>query len=161
MIVDNPERDLMFAMRFRQLWPVVRELAEARRARGDESASDFLGRYMAARDRGTGEALDMEGLVDELMTLLVAGHETSAATIAWAWSLLARHPRVQEELRAEVDGVCGEEPRLRRTCGASISRTGSCTRPCGSIRRCGCSRAAPSRTTSSLATRSRPGPRSC
>ena len=50
----------------------------------------------------------MEGLVDELMTLLVAGHETSAATIAWAWSLLARHPRVQEELRAEVDGVCGE-----------------------------------------------------
>ena len=108
MIVDNPERDLMFAMRFRQLWPVVRELAEARRARGDEGTSDFLGRYMAARDRGTGEALDMEGLVDELMTLLVAGHETSAATIAWAWSLLARHPRVQGDLRTEVSGVCGE-----------------------------------------------------
>lgn len=109
MIVDNPARDLMFAMRFRQLWPVVRELAEGRRARGGEPAQDFLGRYLAATDKETGESLDMEGLVDELMTLLVAGHETSAATIAWTWSLLTRHPKVQADLRAEVGEVCGAE----------------------------------------------------
>lgn len=104
LVVDTHERDLMFAMRFRQLWPVVREMIEVRRSRagGGPPPRDFLGLYMAARDRDSGDALDMDGLVDELMTLLVAGHETTAATLAWAWSLLARHPEVQNELRAEV-----------------------------------------------------------
>ncbi len=104
LVVDTHERDLMFAMRFRQLWPIVREMIEQRRAKAGAGppARDFLGLYMAARDRDSGDALDMEGLVDELMTLLVAGHETTAATLAWAWSLLARHPEVQNDLRAEV-----------------------------------------------------------
>lgn len=43
--------------------------------------------------------------MDELMTLLVAGHETTAATTAWAWSLLARNVDVQRALAAEVDAV--------------------------------------------------------
>ncbi len=104
LVVETHERDLMFAMRFRQLWPVVREVAEVRRAQPStgEPPRDFLGLYMAARDRESGEALDMDGLVDELMTLLIAGHETTAATMAWAWSLLARHPETQNEVRAEV-----------------------------------------------------------
>lgn len=108
MVVDSQERDLMFAMRFRQLWPVVRELADARRTRGavgGQGSHDFLGLYLAAEDKETGAHLDLDGLVDELMTLLIAGHETSAATIAWAWSLLARSPDVQEELRKEVSGL--------------------------------------------------------
>lgn len=105
LVVDTAERDLMFAMRFRQLWPVVREVIEQRRARGGDGAEDFLGRYLEARDRDTGAPLDMEGLVDELMTLLVAGHETTAATTAWAWSLLARNVDVQRALAAEVDAV--------------------------------------------------------
>ena len=100
LVVDTQERDLMFAMRFRALWPVVREIAEERKQRG-VSAQDFLGRYMAARTKG-GEALDMQGLVDEIMTVLVAGHETSAATIAWSWSLLARYPEVQAALGEEI-----------------------------------------------------------
>ncbi|MEM9801195.1 MAG: cytochrome P450 [Planctomycetota bacterium] len=102
LIVDTQERDLMFAMRFRQLWPVVREIVEARRARGGPPSHDFLGLYAAARDRETGEALDMNGLVDEVMTLVIAGHETTAATTAWAWSLLARHQDVQVALRKEA-----------------------------------------------------------
>ncbi len=104
LVVETRERDLVFAMRFRQLWPIVREMIELRRAKlsPGETPRDFLGLYMAARSRDTGDALDMEGLVDELMTLLVAGHETTAATLAWAWSLLARHPEIQNDLRAEV-----------------------------------------------------------
>ena len=107
MVTNTHERDLMFAMRFRQLWPVVREVAEARRERGGPPGQDFLGRYMAAEDKESGEHLDMQGLVDEVMTLLIAGHETSAATISWAWSLLARNEEVQNELRAEVTGHVG------------------------------------------------------
>ncbi|MEM9382529.1 MAG: cytochrome P450 [Planctomycetota bacterium] len=104
LVVDTHERDLVFAMRFRQLWPVVREIAEARRERGagGSHSHDFLGMYLAAQDRSTGEPLDLDGLVDEIMTLVIAGHETSAATIAWAWSLLGRHPEVQAALQEEV-----------------------------------------------------------
>lgn len=118
IVVDTHARDLMFAMRFRQLWPVVTEIAAARAARGPGAGAptDFLGAYMAARDRA-GRPLDDQGLVDEIMTLLVAGHETSAATIAWAWSLLARHPGVQSEVRAEAlaaDGVVPPGPDALR-----------------------------------------------
>jgi cytochrome P450 len=104
LVVDTHERDLMFAMRFRQLWPIVREMVEMRRAQAPTGGPprDFLGLYMAARDRETQAELDMDGLVDELMTLLIAGHETTAATLAWAWSLMARHPEVQNSVRAEV-----------------------------------------------------------
>ncbi|QDV06114.1 Pentalenene oxygenase [Planctomycetes bacterium Poly30] len=114
LVVDTHERDLMFAMRFRQLWPVVREMIERRRSSAGASGPprDFLGLYMGARDRETDAALDMDGLVDELMTLLIAGHETTAATLAWAWSLLARHPEVQDQVRAEVRaGATSEEGR--------------------------------------------------
>ncbi len=114
LVVDTPERDLMFAMRFRQLWPVVEGCIARRRARleaqgEDSEASDFLGAYLAARSKDTGEPLTGSGLVDELMTVLVAGHETSAATIAWSWSLLARHRPVQDALRRAV-GEAGTPP---------------------------------------------------
>ena len=104
MVVDTLDRDLMFAMRFRQLWPVVREIAESRKARAGDGVErhDFISLYMAARDKETGEPLDMNGLTDEIMTLLIAGHETTAATISWAWSLLGRHPDVQRALQDEV-----------------------------------------------------------
>ncbi len=107
LLVDVHERDLMFAMRFRQIWKVVKEVVLERRNRdqGGQPPADFLGHYMSASDRESGAALDMEGLVDEVMTLVVAGHETSAATIAWAWDLLARHPEVQRSLGE------GEDPQ--------------------------------------------------
>ncbi|MEM1452874.1 MAG: cytochrome P450 [Planctomycetota bacterium] len=112
LVVDTHERDLMFAMRFRQLWPVVREIAEARRERAGDGphSHDFLGMYLAARDRSTDEPLDLAGLVDEIMTLVIAGHETSAATIAWAWSLLGRHQDVQAALQEEVQRVGPFDP---------------------------------------------------
>ena len=56
---------------------------------------------------------------DEVMTLLLAGHETTAATLAWTWFLLARHPEVESKLHEEVDRVLdgrratlGDLPRL-------------------------------------------------
>ncbi|MEO1697223.1 MAG: cytochrome P450 [Planctomycetota bacterium] len=110
LVVDTHTRDLMFAMRFRQLWPVVGEKVEERRARGPEAEpSDFLGAYLAARDKD-GAGLDREGIVDEIMTLLVAGHETSAATIAWVWSLLSRHPEIQAAVREEALATDGRVP---------------------------------------------------
>jgi len=61
-----------------------------------------------------------EHIHDEAVTLLVAGHETTGGTLAWAWWLLATHPEVAERLRVEVDEAVGDRtpevadvPRLR------------------------------------------------
>lgn len=55
-----------------------------------------------------GEDLDSSQLRDDLMTLLIAGHETTAAALSWALLLLARNPRVLAEMRKEVDSVLGD-----------------------------------------------------
>src|ERR1700733_3498198 len=44
-------------------------------------------------------------LVDEIMTLIVAGHETTASGLNWTWYLLSQHPEVQARLHAEIDAV--------------------------------------------------------
>ncbi|MEO0653118.1 MAG: cytochrome P450, partial [Planctomycetota bacterium] len=81
LIVEVRERDLRFAHRFRQLWPVVRDVVERRRRAGlDGPPTDFLGHYLAARDRESGAGLDDEGVVDEVMTLVIAGHEAPRAS---------------------------------------------------------------------------------
>ena len=55
-----------------------------------------------------GEVLSEQDLRDELLTLLLAGHETTAGTLTWAWWLLDQHPEVGDRLRAEVAEVAGE-----------------------------------------------------
>ena len=73
---------------------------------------------VAARDED-GEPLGAGELRDELMTLLLAGHETTATALTWAFELLFRHPAAYAELRAglddaaTVDAVCTEVLRLR------------------------------------------------
>ena len=74
------------------------EIAE-RRA---DPRADILSMLVAARFEG-GEPMDDAEIRDQLMTLLLAGHETTATGLAWTFDLLARHPAVLERLVAEVD----------------------------------------------------------
>ena len=53
-------------------------------------------------------------LIDEVLTLIVAGHETTAAALTWTWYLLSRHPETAERLQAEADGAGGADLRTRR-----------------------------------------------
>ncbi|GLI60636.1 hypothetical protein VaNZ11_002833 [Volvox africanus] len=70
--------------------------------------SDLLTSLLLSRDEdGTG--MSDQALRDELMTLLVAGQETSAILLGWAAALLAAHPEVQERAAAEVAEVCGRD----------------------------------------------------
>ncbi len=73
-------------------------------ARPPEAASpdDLLQMLLDARYEDNGEPMTENQLVDELNILLVAGHETSANALAWAFYLLARHPEAQEKLVAEA-----------------------------------------------------------
>lgn len=81
---------------------------QERRNNPDPSRSDILSLLMAARDEN-GEFMTDEELRDELMTLLVAGHETTATAIAWALYWIHKTPRVREKLLQELDSL-GENP---------------------------------------------------
>jgi cytochrome P450 family 135 len=91
--------------------------AEIRRRRSAEPTDDILSMLLQARDEDGEPMTDVE-IRDELMTLLVAGHETTATALAWAVEQLSRHPQVLEELEnggseEYVDAVVQEVLRLR------------------------------------------------
>ncbi len=79
-------------------------LIDERRARGaDPDSSDVMALLLAAT-HDDGSPMRPQELRDELVTALVAGHETTASQLAWAFALLARSPRVAQRLSAEIDG---------------------------------------------------------
>jgi cytochrome P450 len=87
---------------------LIYALIDERRSAPDEQAGDVLALLLSARDEG-GNPMSAQELRDELMTALVAGHETTASQLAWALVALARSPRVQARLFAELDAGEDEE----------------------------------------------------
>jgi cytochrome P450 len=95
----------------RALDRLVRELAAQRRALGEANAPrDLLTMLVFSRDEETGEPLDDQAIHDELVTLYIAGHETTALTLDWAFYLLSQHPNIAARLRDELDRVLGGDP---------------------------------------------------
>jgi cytochrome P450 len=78
----------------------------AARQRGPAGQPDMLDLLIAARDE-SGDRLSASEVRDQVVTFIVAGHETAASALAWAWGLLAKHPHVQGLLQAESDEVLG------------------------------------------------------
>jgi cytochrome P450 len=112
ILSDESARDLQFAQAFRALGKIIVQVA-ARRRKENTNATDLLGMLMAARDRDSGQAMPDHQLVNEIMTLIVAGHETTASTLNWAWYLLSQHPEVEVKLSAELGNLpAGERPSL-------------------------------------------------
>ncbi|GCE04991.1 cytochrome P450 [Dictyobacter aurantiacus] len=93
----------------RSLDKVVYEIVQQRRA-SQEAHEDLLSMLIEARDEETGEGMNDQQLRDEVMTLLIAGHETVANALAWAWYLLAQHPEVEQKLQAELAQVLAGRP---------------------------------------------------
>jgi cytochrome P450 len=65
---------------------------------------------LQARDEETGEGMSNRQVRDEVMTLLLAGHETTATALTWAWYLLSQHPQIEERLHTELDEVLTGQP---------------------------------------------------
>jgi cytochrome P450 len=86
---------------------IVNDIITRRRAAGTADAKDLLGMLMAVFDADTQDALDDAQLRDEVMTLLLAGHETTATSLAWTFHLLEQHPEVEAAVYAEVDRELG------------------------------------------------------
>jgi cytochrome P450 len=87
---------------------VVAAIIDGRRRSG-EDRDDLLGALLRARD-GDGQAIPEKQLRDEVITMFLAGHETTAVALTWALWLLAGHPEVLERCVAEVDAVLGDRP---------------------------------------------------
>ena len=83
------------------------ELIDERRAGTGAQRDDVLAMLLAARHED-GSPMSEQEVRDELMTLLVAGHETTASTLAWTFTQLPRHPAVLDRLVSEIDSDDGD-----------------------------------------------------
>ncbi|NJN03681.1 MAG: cytochrome P450 [Leptolyngbyaceae cyanobacterium RM1_1_2] len=118
-MTDSPLRSSLLFLRFlqrdwgswspwgrmKQRQRQVHELLQAeiaeRRTQGDTGRTDVLSLMMAARDEA-GEAMSDEALKDELLTILFAGHETTATTLAWAFYQIHQHLDIRQKLLQEL-----------------------------------------------------------
>ena len=93
----------------------VDRLLNERGRQPDAEPKDLLARLIAARDDETGSGMTAKEVRDQVVTIFMAGHETTAQTMAWTWYLLSQHPAVEAKLHAELAAVLGRRtPRQRR-----------------------------------------------
>lgn len=105
----------------RTMLRLVDEIIADKRARGADGG-DLLSMLLEARDEDTGEGMTDAQLRDEVVTMVVGGHETTAVALSWAWALLDRHPDARAKLSAELAAALGgrapafeDLPKLRYT----------------------------------------------
>jgi cytochrome P450 len=111
-LVDVPDwiptaRNRRFRRALRRLDEVVYRVIATRRG---GPAAGLLAQLAARRDEETGGGLTVEQLRNETITLLMAGHETTANALTWAWYLLSKHPDTAERVHAEARAMLGNRP---------------------------------------------------
>jgi enediyne biosynthesis protein E7 len=104
LLAEDSDRNLAFAYKFRRLGKLILDDIERRR-RDNVRRNDIVSLLLDARDRQTGAPMADRQLIDEIMTLIVAGHETTASALNWFWYLLGESPDVAARLHAEVDAA--------------------------------------------------------
>ncbi len=87
---------------------IIQRFIDERRGSGEDKG-DLLSMLLQARDED-GSGMDDQQLRDELMTIFLAGHETTAMNLTWTWYLLMQHPEIMERLKEEVDTALGDRP---------------------------------------------------
>jgi cytochrome P450 len=86
---------------------VIDRLIETRARDSANGPKDLLARLIAARDEQTGGGMSAQEVRDHVITIFMAGHETTAMAMTWAWFLLSQHPAVEAKLYGELDSVLG------------------------------------------------------
>ena len=104
---------LSFLRRKRRAVAVLTEIVYsfiAERRRTGQDRGDLISLLLQVTDEETGEGMSDQQIHDEVMTLLIVGHETSALALTWAWILLAQYPETAVALQTEVDQVLNGKP---------------------------------------------------
>ena len=104
MVTDESARDLLFARRFRGLSKVIVEIID-RREKERRRPADILSMIMDASEKESGQAMPERQQLDETLTLIIAGHETTASALNWTWYLISQHPEVEQRLIEESQRV--------------------------------------------------------
>lgn len=105
-----PHRYMQRVPRFKRALQTADRIVErliAERRKAPRTHRDILDLLLDARDEETGAILDDRGVRDEVMTLLSAGHETTASALSWTFYLLSQHPAAQRRLTNELATVLG------------------------------------------------------
>lgn len=92
---------------FRGMDAAIYRLIGEREKIRDEAPKDFLTRLIVAKDPDNGVGLNATEVRDEVITIFMAGHETTAVTMTWVWYLLSQHPAEEAKLHEELDAVLG------------------------------------------------------
>jgi cytochrome P450 len=90
---------------FSSMDSAIYRLIAAREKTLDTAPKDLLTRLIAAKDPDNGAGMNATEVRDEVLTIFMAGHETTAVTMTWVWYLLSQHPAVADKLHAEFDAV--------------------------------------------------------
>ena len=86
---------------------VIDRLIDERTRDPAKYPKDLLARLIAARDEQTGGGMSAQEVRDHVITIFLAGHETTAMAMTWTWFLLSQHPLEESKLHAELDSVLG------------------------------------------------------
>jgi cytochrome P450 len=100
---------------------IVSKIIE-KRVGSTERFDDLLDMLVHTTDEETGEKMTMAALMDEVMTIYIAGHETTANALAFTWYLLAKNPKEKEKLFAEIQGLGVEKPAMHQLKELKFSR---------------------------------------
>ncbi|MGO9934927.1 MAG: cytochrome P450 [Steroidobacteraceae bacterium] len=93
--------------RFKSMDAAIYRLIGEREKIRNDAPKDFLTRLVAAKDPDDGAGLNASEVRDEVITIFMAGHETTAVTMTWVWYLLSQHPAEEAKLHEELDTVLG------------------------------------------------------
>jgi cytochrome P450 len=78
------------------------------KAKENSEREDILALLLSVRDEETGKQLADKEIRDQILTILIAGHETTANALSWTWYLLSQHPEVEAKFHTELDAVLGD-----------------------------------------------------
>jgi len=101
--LPTPQRYRLYKAR-NELYAIVDELI-AKRRRQASTENDLLTMLLQARNEETDEGMNDQQVRDEVLTLMVAGHETTANALSWTLMLLSQHPHIEARLREEYQQV--------------------------------------------------------
>jgi cytochrome P450 / NADPH-cytochrome P450 reductase len=99
------KRKRQFEQDIQSMFSLVDQLIVERKERGDQGETDMLARMLSAVDPQTGEKLDDENIRFQIITFLIAGHETTSGLLSFTLYLLLKHPEVLKKAYEEVDRV--------------------------------------------------------
>ncbi len=114
ILVDDSARNINLVPRFRALLRHVDDLVE-RRSREQRLPPDFLSMLMTARD-SQGVVMPLEQIRDQVATLIIAGHETTASLLNWTWLMLSLNPTARQRLDEALQSDDSESSQTHVRC---------------------------------------------